>query len=95
MAYELEHCYRLLPGHYYWIPDLQESVAFKDPMGVRVKNFYHGQPCFGKLIRLGKGTGNTDIETDLDVEVGTDSLGDEIQVSDCPRNPQPLFYMEF
>lgn len=95
MAYELEHCYRLLPGHYYWIPDLQESVAFKDPVAVKIKNFYQGQPVFGKLIRLGKGTRKTDIETDVTVEIGKNCLGEEIYLKDSSKGFSPIFYMEF
>lgn len=93
IKYEIGKYYLLNTDQYYWIPDLQEHVKFKDCVAIKLTNFFNNVPAYGKLVRIGKGPFNEDDETNIDIEL-TGGLGKEYIFNSYVHNV-PFFYMDF
>lgn len=84
--------FKLIPGHSYFIPELQEYVKFVNyDLAVKITNLFYGKPAFGKLVRIGAGPFCSDFETNIDIELNEDALGEEYQINLSGI----LFYTDF
>ena len=90
IKYEIGKYYLLNLFDTYFIPSLQTRIKFQEPVAVKLTNFFMDKPCYGKLVVIKGGGFNSDLETDIDIELS--SLGKEYQLN---SNTDPIFYMDF
>ena len=88
--YKIGGCYRLNPKYYYYSVTLEEGIKFKDPVAVIITKIKDGDPRVGRLVRIKKGTFNTDDITTHEIMISSYQLDEEYEI-----NPERKTSFEF
>lgn len=72
--FEAGKYYVMESNRYYFVPVLQRSVKFDGPVVVQLKNFFNDKPVFGYLVNCGQGAFQSDLVTNIDIEIPDNSI---------------------
>ena len=72
--FEVDKYYLMESNRYYFVPVLQRSVKFDGPVVIQLKNFFNDKPAFGYLVNCTQGAFQSDLVTNIDIEIPDNSI---------------------
>ena len=72
--FEVDKYYVMESNRYYFVPALQRRVKFDGPVVIQLKNFFAGKPAFGYLVNCGQGAFQSDLVTNIEIEIPDNSI---------------------
>ena len=87
--FEVDKYYVMESNRYYFVPALHRRVKFDGPVVIQLKNFFEGKPAFGYLVNCGQGPFQSDLVTNIDIEIPDNSI-----ISEYTLQEGKLFYFD-
>lgn len=87
--FEVDKYYVMESNRYYFVPELQRRVKFDGPVVIQLKSFFEGKPAFGYLVNCGQGVFQSDLVTDIDIEIPDNSI-----ISEYTLQEGKFFYFD-
>lgn len=88
--FEVDKYYVMESNRYYFVPELQRRVKFDGQVVIQLKNFFNGEPAFGYLVNCGQGPFESDLVTNISIEIPKNSIISEYQLKEGQ-----FHYMDF